>query len=204
MNRAIVFRAMPADGTEQETRMLIMSDSQQAVFSRVTQTLAEESSCPTEHAEALAEGVIVRMLGTGKLPDEGAPESLLALRFAFPRLTGDQIRALPRMGCPEGRIEAIVPVISSTDGVGSPEIRSVFYPLDEEQADWVAGHLKDVPSAGFDRDVAFLLVVEYVSLCITGLKQGDPVFPSLTPEEINELREPTLQELMRWCFVGGV
>ncbi len=207
MQRSIAISSTPKrPGGELEVRLFTMNDVQAELFCDVAVALSRAGKIPLKNAAAAVEKTVISMLA-GKMPREGMPTAFHRLRLAFPVLRHKDVQALPRAGCPRGRISAIVMQMELEDGP-----RTVRLDLDEDQADYYNEAIRKVMhSDGMKKDEAWLLINGMIGRFLQGadLKEGvDDIFflraaglfQGLTKEEAMALPLATEADVRRWSF----
>ena len=211
MRRTIAFSATPkVPGGKQEVRLFVMNDSQATLFQHSIESLARKG-VPILRAAAEVERAVVAMLG-GKMAAEEMPMGIHKLRFAFPVLTTQRIRNLPRAGCPDGRITAFImqanvpETIINDDGVAVAMITHTFrVDFNEEQADFYNFALqKFIEVKGLSRDEAWKQTNDHIMRLLVGTEDrcAQNVFPIISSEELMKMPAATEDDVRRWSFTG--
>ena len=219
MRRSIAISTTPkVEGSEPEVRLFTMSDPQANLFEVMAISLAKSSNIPLDQAAVVIEKMAISMLG-GKLPHESLPATFHEMRLIFPILKGKDIRALPRVGCPRGRITALIMTINVPDrltfGPGvKPEMvsRTVMFKLDKDQADFFnEGIEKVMEGDDVTKDFAWILIKKLVERLLGGADLVDGVddifflravglFQTLSTVEAMALPLASERDVRDWSF----
>lgn len=187
-----------------DARLYRMSDTQRGLFEEASCTLAISSQRGRAWAEDVVEQTIASMLG-GKMPEPQAPPLLHRLRFVFPTLKPKEMAALPRSGCPEGWLTALVMPVK----VG---IEQWIARLDLSKEQAIAYNDAIAAVQGINRvcrDEAWLFVNNTVgALCcgMTSSREGPviddlaAVFPVLSVDEVSALPRATARDIEDMCY----
>lgn len=131
IRRNVYLRVRPKLGRE-ELRLYRMDDQQARLYDEVCWAMSRRSNMPIGAADQHVLKYVTRLLRGDQSPT-GVHRALDQLRQLFPVLTDDDVRALPRKGCPRGRQRAIVLAISMSVGGAPREIRWARYDMTPHQ-----------------------------------------------------------------------
>lgn len=188
-------------------RVYTMSDEQVAVAERAIRRTA----APAGVAEQRVRVAITHMLAGTPITEETHPEIVKMARWFRP-LTTAQVEALPRTGCPDGWVQALILPIGTRRWT-----RVVRYDLTRQQMvavnDAIAALTgEDVPGEDYNaRDVAWQRVVTIVSRLLNGIRPTDDIerdlaehFPTIRlTEMLTRCPEATGADIVTHTCRGG-
>ena len=165
IRKTIVFEAaQQRGGGVPVLKLYKMTQHQAALFHQCVKGFMNESMCDEHVAHHHVQRVVVEMLG-GKAPPRHLPPFIHQMRAAFPILTDAQIRDLPRMGCPNGKVEGFVCQFV-TEEKGTITIAIDF---DEDQESAFNDAIDDFENReGWPRDEAWRYVCKIVQRILSG------------------------------------
>lgn len=206
---AIVTKEKKPDSSS-VVRLFKMNKRQAEMFENAVVSLARVSRVPLQAASQEVEKTVVKMLG-GQIPNENSSRLLCDMRLAFPILKPKDIKAMPRAGCPRGRITAIVLQISFDNNK-----RSILVDFDTDQADWYADAIEEIMQRDrCTKDDAWLWANKIVGRLLAGAELQAPtpeqpmemilmravnLFEGLSKEKAMELPLATEDDVERWSF----
>lgn len=215
MRRSLAISTTPkVEGAEPEVRLFTMNDRQAKLFESMVYSLSETSDIPINQAAIEIERMAISMLG-GKLPHPSLPSTFHEMRLIFPILKGKDIRALPRTGCPRGRITALVITITVPDRLGKEHkmvSRAVLFELDKDQADYFnEGIEKVMEGDDVSKDFAWLIMKKMVERLLGGADLVEGVddifflraaglFQALATHEAMALPLASERDVRDWSF----
>lgn len=197
-------------GASQVVRLFKMNKRQTELFESAVVGLARVSRVPLLAASQEVEKTVAKMLG-GRMPSENSSRLFCDMRLAFPILKPKDIRAMPRAGCPRGRITAIVLQIAFDDNK-----RSVLVTFDIDQTDWYEDAIEEIMQRdGCTKDDAWLWANKVVGRLLAGAELQTPtpeqpmemiliravgLFEAMSKEEAMEIPLATEADVERWSF----
>ena len=196
---------------EKAVRLFTMNENQRRAFDDATSEIVLGGGCSRPEAELGVEKVVGQLLA-GAMPGPQDPTSFHRLRLAFPILKPKQIEALPRAGCPDGWIEAVV--ISLVTARPVRRVRSALLRFDDAQARMFNDALPLVMEwNSLSRDDAWLFLINTVGALVSGkaldgggnelIEDLKATFPALSEAEAAALPEATEEDVARWAFTTG-
>lgn len=192
-------------GQDKQVRLFEMTDDQAELFEAVVAELSQQTHTSVEDCFDIVQGVVCNML-LGTMPPEHSPTVMFRLRLKFPILKPAQLFALPRAGCPDGWIEAVVLQVKVE---GQP--LTVLFDFDMLQADFFNEGIETFQKRNGDtRDLAWQSMIAIVGRLSSGapllpgaeffFKMAGALFPPLSPAQVLAMPLATEEDVRRWCY----